>query len=72
MTLTDEQQQAVENGEAVESTVNGVPCVVLRKDAYDQVRMVFDAPTTEEMADILEQTWGDDPALDAYQDFKQA
>ena len=70
MELTAEQLQAVEKGEVVEVTIDGRRCALLNWEVYQRTQMVFDAPSQEEMAEIMERTWGDDPALDEYQDCK--
>jgi len=73
MTLTNEQRNAVEMGEAVTIDVDGKPCVVLLKDVYEQSRKTIDyseMPPQEAYAAINE-AWGDDPGLDAYQDYKK-
>ena len=36
MELTAEQQQAIQNGQAVTVTVGGAPCVLVRKDVFDR------------------------------------
>ncbi len=41
MTLTENQQQAVENGQAVPVHVGNFECIVIRKDIYDRVRTVL-------------------------------
>ena len=40
MELTVEQQQAIEEGQTVETTVNGIPCVLVRKEIFDQVKRI--------------------------------
>lgn len=52
MNLTEQQQQAVENGEAVPVHVGNSECVVIRKDIYDRVKVVLydDSEITDEEA----------------------
>ena len=52
MNLTIEQQQAVENGEAVPVHVGNAECVVVRKDIYDRVKTILydDGELTDEEA----------------------
>jgi hypothetical protein len=39
--MTDEQQQAIDRGEAVRLTVGATECVVLRRDVYERVKAVL-------------------------------
>lgn len=55
MTLTNDQRAAVDAGRAVTVEIDGTPCVVVRKDVYEAA---------------IEEAWGDDPGLDAYQQYK--
>ena len=48
MTFSTQQLQAIANGEAVELTIKGTPCVVLRKDVYARVKSVIE-PSPREM-----------------------
>lgn len=41
MNLTKQQQQAVENGEAIPVHVGKAECVVVRKDIFDRVKAVL-------------------------------
>ena len=54
MTLSVEQQKAVENGEAVALNLSGTECILVRKDIYRRLEAEIDATpwTTEEM-DLL-------------------
>ena len=51
MILNMEQQKAVENGEPVALNVDGMECVLLRRDIYLRLDPDYDAGswTTEEM-----------------------
>ena len=70
MQLNREQRQLLENGKPLRLEVEGSPCVLISAEIYDRARMVFDSPNAEEMDGIMEQTWGNDPALHLYQDYK--
>ena len=72
MTLTTEQRHAVVMGEPVTIEIDGVACVLTRKDVYEKVRKIIDFSEMppEEAYAAIEQAWGDDPGLDAYQDLK--
>lgn len=62
MNLTTEQQQAIVSGEAVEAAVNGVTCVVLRKDIYERVkRVLYDDSEMDprETYEAVLQAWDD-------------
>ena len=72
MTLTNEQRNAVGMGEPVTVEIDGAPCVLIRKDVYEKARKLIDfseMPPDEAYA-AIEEAWGDEPGLDAYQDFK--
>jgi hypothetical protein len=45
MTLTTEQRRALEKGESVALDIDGTPCIVIRKDVYDEER-TGDGPRT--------------------------
>ena len=53
MKLTAEQEQAIQNGQAVEVTVGSAACVVLRKDIYERGEEVDNSPWTKEEMDLL-------------------
>jgi hypothetical protein len=55
MNFTEEQQQAVENGEAVPINIGNSECVVLRKDIYDRVKgIIYDgSQISDETAALL-------------------
>lgn len=70
MHLTTEQQQALDLGQAVEITLDGRPCVILRREVYYRAQEEYDdgSWTKEEMdrlaaetADILERDGLDEP-----------
>ncbi len=73
MQLTNEQQLAIKSGKAVETTMDGVDCVLLRKDVYDRVMHLLydDSETThDEMLALLAQSSGangwDEPGMEDY------
>ena len=51
--LTAEQERAIHNGQAVQVTVGGAVCVVLRKDVYDRGEELDYSPWTEVEMDLL-------------------
>jgi len=53
MTLTAEQELAVQRGQAVEISVGGAPCIVLRKDIYEQDQSLDTSPWTSEEMNLL-------------------
>jgi hypothetical protein len=74
--LNPQQVQSLHAGEAVESTVDGLACVVLRKDVYEQVKRVLDEDLTPlATARVIREACAEDdagdPALDLYQHFKR-
>lgn len=80
MSLTDEQREAIRQGQAVRliDPTTQVECVVVRADVYERVRslLVDDGPLTEEerraaiQAAGLRADW-DDPELDAYEQYRR-
>ncbi|ETW97262.1 MAG: hypothetical protein ETSY2_44935 [Candidatus Entotheonella gemina] len=42
MALSADQVRAVESGEAVLITVEQMPCVLIRADIYDRIRVILD------------------------------
>ena len=57
MTLTAEQEQAIQMGQAVAVTVGGATCVVLRKDVYERGETLDYGPWTgQEMALLASET----------------
>ena len=73
MTLTTEQRHAVDVGVPVTIEIDGQTCVLIRKDIYEKSRKIIDLSSCspEESYAGIEQAWGDDPGLDAYQDLKR-
>lgn len=56
MDLTEQQRQAVEQGEAVTLTLGQTRCVLIREDVYEQARKAAeydDSPWTVEEMDLL-------------------
>ena len=53
MTLTIEQERAIQQGQAVNVTVAGAPCVVLRKDIYDRGEALDYSPWSAAEMDLL-------------------
>ena len=72
MPLTKEQRNAVGMGEPVTVEIDGAPCIVIRKDVYQNARKLIDFSEMppEEAYAAIEAAWGDDPGLDCYQDLK--
>ncbi len=73
MQLTQQQQRALERGEAVPLTVAGRPCVLLTQDVYDRVRKSgYDAsPWSDDEMDMLAAEDADRlgwAGMDVYQD----
>lgn len=74
MTLSTDQRQAIQRGQAVRASLDGIPCVVLREDVYDRVERVLDyddSPlTTEEkqwaLAEAGRRHGWEDPEMDVY------
>lgn len=73
MTLTLEQRNAVQMGQPVTIEIDGRPCVIILKDVFEKTRKVIDFSEMppEEAYDAIEAAWGEDPGLEAYQDFKR-
>lgn len=76
MNLSPDQRQALHKGEAVESWVDGLACVVVRKDIYDSVtRVLDDEPTSLATARLIRETNAEDDAndsaLELYQHYKR-
>ena len=69
MTLTKQQKEAVERGEAVSMTVDGTECVLVKKDVYELVRDLIEEahPRTmkRHLAKIMQDDWSD-PAMNVY------
>ncbi len=77
MNLTNDQIQALDQGNAVPVAVEGRACVVLRQDVYNRVKQVIDYDDSEanpeETYSAVLAAWDqeEDPGLDAYQDYKR-
>ena len=76
MQLSMQQKQAIENGEAVRIDAEGIDCVLLRRDVYDQVRQRLGCDdgslTAKERQFLLQQAaeragWND-PEMSVYDD----
>ena len=80
MVLTDEQREAIKNGQPVHVTdpEAQLDCVVVRADVFDRVRalLIGDGPLTQEekvaaiQAAGLRAGW-DDPTLDVYEQYRK-
>jgi hypothetical protein len=53
MKLTADQEQAIRSGQAVQVTVAGTECVLLRKDVFERGDEVDYSPWTAEEMDLL-------------------
>ena len=53
MTLTTQQLQAISAGEAIELTIEGTPCVVLRHDVYERVKLAIEPSPRESYPAVL-------------------
>jgi hypothetical protein len=53
MRLTAEQQQALQNGQAIQVNVGRTTCILLRKDVYERGEAVDFSPWTKEEMDLL-------------------
>jgi hypothetical protein len=51
--LTTEQEQALHSGQAIQVTVGGAACIVLRKDVYERGDALDFSPWTPEEMDLL-------------------
>ena len=69
MNLTAEQQQAIQNGQAISVTIAGAACIVVRKDVFERgEKFDFGSWTTDEIdllaaetADLLSGDGFDEP-----------
>jgi hypothetical protein len=74
MTFTKEQRETVEQGGSVPMNIEGIDCVVVRADVYEQVQAVLsNGLTHEELRSMLARSaqgseWLD-PAMDIYDDY---
>ncbi|HLW67685.1 MAG TPA: hypothetical protein VKS79_20380 [Gemmataceae bacterium] len=66
MTLTAEQERAIQEGHAVVVTVGGQPCVVVRKDIYDRAEKMDYGPWTDDEMNLLAAETADLLAGDEY------
>ncbi len=80
MNLTNEQVQAIREGEPVRIVLPevGEECVVLRSDAYEKIKCLFYGDSEPDPARfyplvsaIMAEDDADDPALDSYQKYKR-
>lgn len=53
MKLSAQQELAIQNGHAVDVTVLGAPCVLLRKDVFERGEAIDYGPWTDEEIDLL-------------------
>ena len=53
MELTAEQERAVHSGQAVQVSVGGAACILLRKDVYEKGEPVDFSPWTPQEMDLL-------------------
>ena len=72
------QRQALERGEAVMTLVEGIECVVLRRDVYERIKSLLEVRSEIDVRefyplihDAMRQDDANDPWLDAYQEFRQ-
>lgn len=69
MTLTNEQRTALENGESIPLVVDGTPCVLLRRDVYEEVRRTIEPSPRETYPAVLKALDRDDVAPDQYLEY---
>ena len=72
--LTHEQIASAKAGEEVAFDVEGVQLVLVRRDLYEKSKgAIYDDSDfdPEEAYPMMEEVLGDDPGLDAYQEFKR-
>ncbi|MBW3599803.1 MAG: hypothetical protein KY475_21350 [Planctomycetes bacterium] len=72
--VTQEQIASAKAGEEVALDVEGVEMVLVRRDVYERSKhVVYDDSDfdPEEAYPMIEEVLGDDPGLDAYQEFKR-
>jgi hypothetical protein len=53
MKLTAEQKRAIQSGQAVQVSVGGASCILLRKDVYERGEELDFSPWTPEEMDLL-------------------
>jgi hypothetical protein len=66
LTLTVEQERAIQQGQAAAVTVAGAACVVLRKDIFDRGETLDYGPWTAEEMDLLAAETADLLAADGF------
>jgi hypothetical protein len=78
MNLTEQQKEAVRNGEAVRVRDDGLECVVVRADVYDRVRQLLYADTDwtdDELRNALaksaEANGWNEPQMTAYDNYDE-
>jgi hypothetical protein len=74
MTFTREQREAIERAGSIAVTIDGIACVVLRADLYDQVRVVLgDGFSDDELRAMLARSAENsdwlDPSMDIYDEY---
>lgn len=74
MTFTQEQREAIEQAGSVAVSIDGIDCVVLRADVYDQVRAVLSddlrhGDLRAMLARSAENSDWLDPSMDIYDDY---
>jgi len=74
MTFTKEQREAIEQAGSVAVTIDGIDCIVLRADVFDQVRAVLpDDLNHDELRAMLahsaENSEWLDSSMDIYDDY---
>jgi hypothetical protein len=72
MNLTNEQVQAIREGESVPIVPPevGEECILLRKDVYDRVVAGDHLPTSRAIAGLVRATLEDDP-FDDYREYRR-
>jgi hypothetical protein len=66
MKLTAEQERAVQGGQAVQVSIGGAECVLLRKDVYERGEAVDFSPWTLQEMNLLATETADLLAGDAF------
>ena len=66
MNLTTEQERAIQNGQVLEVTVAGAPCVLVRQDIYERGEALDYSPWTREEMDLLAAESADSLAGDGF------
>jgi hypothetical protein len=68
MKLTTEQERAIHSGQAVQVSVGGATCILLRKDVYERGEAVDFSPWTPEEIDLLAAETADLLAGDGFEE----